>query len=497
MEITNQKEYWEGFGQSSAEDVQNLLKALQAQEGITDVANLIGVGALQPQSLEGTLALLTFQEKHLALWRDIPKGMAESTLEEYSVQLGYGQDSSGWVQQMESALESDAELAREYAIMKYQRQMWKFSDVAGIVKTISPVERVQKQAAALRCLRNMNRTLYSGDSNMISESIDGFEKTILNNGSSDHVIDLRGASPAQKNFREAAELITANFGNVEGAGLYMSPGALTTISQIIETNQRYAQNQLGADGNLSLGHRINVIHTDFGSITPKVDIFLAGEYDGRTVPKIASPSNPKVLVEGATSERAPGMPSIAVTAQGATVSGSLWSDTGTRPSAKTYNFRVAAGNRFGLSKACASANAGENVVANGSLTITITPSGASNYPATYYEIYSEQVAGSGVFRFLARVKDSGAGTTSYVDLNKYIPGTSRMFLLDLTSLGDLRTFMLKRLAPMHSKEYARIGEFRWGSVNLYATPQYYAPLRFVLFINVPVGVQSKSSRIDL
>ncbi len=51
--IFNNEEAWEGFGSSSFGDVQALLKALEAQEGITDVADLVDVGALQPQSLEG------------------------------------------------------------------------------------------------------------------------------------------------------------------------------------------------------------------------------------------------------------------------------------------------------------------------------------------------------------------------------------------------------------------------------------------------------------
>ena len=81
-------EAWNGVGSAGSGDIALLQKALEAQQGITDIANLQSVGALQPQSLEGTLALLTHSEKHLTLWRDIPKGNAFSTLEEYSVQTG-------------------------------------------------------------------------------------------------------------------------------------------------------------------------------------------------------------------------------------------------------------------------------------------------------------------------------------------------------------------------------------------------------------------------
>ncbi len=491
MDIIQHVEAYDGFGSIGFEDVQLLMKALEANESITDIDGASGMAALQLQSLEGTLVMLTAQEKHLTLWRDIPKTGAKSTLEEYSAQVGWGQDESGWVGQMENPLEADAEAVRKYSFIKFQRQMWKVPSISGLVQTITPAEKLQKQAASMRCLRNLNAALYSSDSEMIPESIDGFEKTIWNNGSSYHVIDLRGQAPEMNDFRNAAELIFSNFGTVEGAGLYMSPGALTCIDGIMEPNVRVQQGQIGRDGGLEIGYGTTGIKTSYGRIIPKVDIFIAGEYEGRKVPKRPNPTNKEVLIEGKTSPRAPEKPSLAVTTQGATVSGSKWIASGVRPANAIYGYRVASGNRFGRSIACAEQKSSA-VAAGGSNTLTITPSGESTYPATYHEIYSQQEVG-GEYYFLARVKDSGTATTTYVDKNTFIPGTSRMFLLDLSSVGEMRTFMLKRLADMHSQEYGPIGPYRWGTVNLYATPQYYAPKRFVLFINVPVGIQSKSN----
>lgn len=497
-------ESWEGFGAAGDGEIQTLMKALEAQQGVTDVANLTGVGALQPQSLESTLALLTFQDKHLTLWKDVPKGNAASTLEEYSVQTGYGQE-GGWVGQMETPLEADPTAKRKFSTVSYCRQLWKISDVAGMVQTIQDAEVWAKQAAALRNLRTINRTLYSGNRLMIPESVDGFESVIRGNGSADHVIDLRGALPSQQTFDNIAELLTANFGNPDGAGIYCSPGGINTMSQILKQNggatvQRIIQGTVDQNGATSIGFGIKAVHTPFGTMIPKSDIFIASEYEGRTVPKRPNPSNPEQLIEGKTSVRAPDSPTIAVAVVAPTVTNSKWLNTGMRPAAATYNYRVAAGNRFGLSKASGTVtgqNAGANVLANGAIDVTITPAASGNFPATFYEIYSEQVAGSGDFRFVTRVPDSGAATTVFRDLNRYIPGTTKMFVLDLTSVGEMRSFMLKRLAPMHAKEYDRIGEYRWGSVNLYVAPTYYAPLKYTLIENVPVGVISKSNLIEV
>jgi len=451
--------------------------------------------------LEGTLALLTFQEKHLTLWRDIPKGTAYSTLEEFTVQTGYGQE-GGWVGQMETPVEGDPTWKRKFAEVKFLRDLWKISDVSGLVTTIKDTEVAAKQAASLRLLREINRTLYSGDSTLNPTQIDGFETTIRNNGSADHVKDLRGAVPTQNDFRELAELITANYGNAQGAGVYCSPGGMTTIDQILEnvgtnTAQRFTQGTIAGGGGLDIGWATTGINTSNGKLIPKVDLFIAGEYEARKVPKKPSPTNPETLIEGKTSVRAPDTPSQVVTVQGATVADSLWSDSDARASAKTYEYRISAGNRFGLSQASTASDAGANVVAAGSITATITPAPSSNFPATFYEIYSREKNTTGDFLFTERVVDSGAATTVYVDLNARIPGTTQMFVLDLTSIGEMRTFMLKRLAPLHSKEYARIGEYRWGSVNLYAAPLFYAPLRFTMLTNVKIGVKSKSNLLEV
>lgn len=500
----NHDDAYAGYGSAGANDVQVLLKALEAQEGVTDIANLVSVGALQPQSLEGTLALLTHQEKHLTLWRDVPKGTAYSTLEEYSVHTGYGQE-GGWVGQMESPLEGDPTAKRKFATTKFLRDMWKISDVSGIVTTIRDSEVWAKQAATMRLLRQMNRTLYSGDSDFVAEQIDGFEKTILNNGSTDHVKDLRGLVPSQQDFRELAELIIANFGNPDGAGLYVSPGGMTTIDQILETGQglaaagaqRFIQGTVGADGGIAIGSGVKRIHTSFGTIIPKVDLFLAGEYDGRIIPQRPNPSDPEQLQEGATSVRAPLTPSFALGVNAGPIANSQWG-SGVRPASgsETYEYRVASGNRFGLS-AAAVAQAAAAVSATDSISITITPNVNSVYPATYFEVYSEQVDGDGVHRYVGRIAANGLVAVVYTDLNADIPGTTKMFLLDLTSVGELRTFMLKRLAPVHSKEYARIGEYRWGTVNLYAAETYYAPLRFAMLKNVQVGAITTSQLLNV
>jgi hypothetical protein len=213
---------YEGFDGSTYAQLQQLTKALEANTGVTNIAGMTDFQSLQLQSMETTLAMLTATDKKLTLWRDIAKGGATSTIEEYAAQFGYGQDNGGWVQQSENPVEADAQFSREFSIVKFNRQMWKFSDVAGMVSVITPAEKAQKEAASMRCLRAYNSSLYSGNSAMVAEQIDGFAKVIENNGSVDHVVDFRGVTPTERAFSDAAELII----------LYCSPGGISTLNQL-------------------------------------------------------------------------------------------------------------------------------------------------------------------------------------------------------------------------------------------------------------------------
>lgn len=493
----NNIDTWSGAGSSSNEELGVLLKALEANPGVTDSANLTDVGALMPQSLDSTLKLLTFQEKHLSLWKAIPKGIAYSTVEEYNIQDGYGSGSS-WVGEMETPEERDPTASREFSQVKFQRDMWKISDISGIVRAVTNTEVWAKNASTLRLLRSINTTLYSGDSAIVGEQIDGFEKAITGNGSSDHIKDLRGATPTENDFRELTELINSNYGDADGAKLFCSPGGMTTLDQVLFNSgsgtQRYSQGVVNSTGGISIGSSVSEIRTRFGTIIPTNDIFLAGEYESREVPKIKVN---KVIVEGKTSVRSPDSPTFTLANAGATT-GSLWIATGTRPAsgAQTYEYRVAAGNRFGLSQAAA-AKASPALAAGEANTVTITPGPNSIFPATYFEIYSEKADGDGEFRFIERIAASSDPTTVYTDLNAFIPGTTRMFLLDLSGTGEGQTFSYKMLAPLHSVQYARIGAYKWGTVAMYGTAQHIAPLRYTMLKNVDVGVESKSSLLAI
>jgi hypothetical protein len=487
--ILNDKNNWEGYGEGSSQDVKELIKALQAQEGVTDIADLEGGGALQMQSLETQLAMLTFQEQHIKFFKDIGVVKAFSTLEEYSTQDGYGTE-GGFVGQLENPEEDDAEINREFAVVKYIRNLWRTSDVLGYTKKISNDEVIQVQAAMMRTLRTLEKTLFFGDSDKVPQAFDGLERTILTKGDSYQVIDLRGATITEANMKQGAEVINANYGIP--TIMYNSLGVQTTIDQIMgnTTNQRLNINDLKGNGSMSLGSSVSEMRTSFGNFQLKPDIFINPESQG--VPTIKNPADKSQIIEGATSAKAPATPTFSLAVNAPTVAGSLWKTSGDGGAiAGAYKYRVAAINQYGKSQAAVAQSA--TVAANGAITITIT-AGAGAYAATAYEVYRETAPGSGIIKYLTTVK---ASVGSHQDLNADLSGTSKSFLIDNTTLGESRTMALAQLAPMHKVQYAKIAPYKWGAVNFYAVPKWYAPKRFVLYKNVGVQSLVRNDVIDL
>jgi hypothetical protein len=483
-----QSSMYEGYGQAQTQDDIELYKAIIANDTTTNIADFRGGGALQMQNLETQLALLTFQEKHIKFFKDIGIVKANSTLEEYSTEDGYGKE-GGFVDQLGIPAEDDVNLQRNYAIVKYVRTMWRVGDVLQLTNMITNAEIVQVQGAMMRTLRILEKTLFFGDSTIIPQSFDGIIKTIKTSAPG-NVFDLRGATISELQLRLGAEMINSNFGTP--TKLYVSNSVKTSIDNILPqlSAQRLLQNNVNE---YALGSAVTKVNTSFGDFVIEPDVFINPESQG--VPKVKNSAN--VLVEGPTANKAPGMPNFTISVQAPTVAGSYWATTGSGGAiAGTYYYRVVAVNYAGKSQAAA-ATISSAVAAGGSITLTINP-GSGPYAPTGYEIYrgtSPSVTGDDIL-YMASTPYTAAGQT-YVDLNADLPGTSQAVLVDNTTVGEARTMAMSQLAPIHRVQYAKIGPYKWGTVNYYGVPKFYAPMRYVYYKNVGIQKAVRSSVLDL
>ena len=483
-----------GFPQADAQ----IQKALEAHEGVTDIGNLTGGGALQRHSLEDNLALLAPQLKHLSIWSDLHKSSAKSTLEEYTTQDGYGSSDSAFTSQLGLPENISGDYNRQFAVTKYLRSVWQVADVLTATQTLVGAEMVEKQAALIRVLRAFNTGLYNGDEDVLPVQVNGLEKTAKTQGGA-NVIDLNGGNPTIDVLNQAAESIFTGFGMVNTSKLFVSPGVNTAISAIVRQaegaggqNQRVVTVQ-GAEG-IKLGQAVTGIQTPYGEVKIRPDMFLGAAYEAHGVPTVRN--NARQIVEGSTHSKAPVTPAVAVAAANAAVPNSKWGDsTRTVRGIGAYRYRVYAFNASGRSAASAVSSA-VNVVADRGAVITITNNASDPNPATGYAILGEAAVGSGRYALITRVARSSGATTVFTDINEDIPGTGKAFMLDVTGTGPGRTVSIAQLISPYSQQLAKIGPYNWGYVTMAPALKYYAPERIVMIKNIGVTNTRVSANLD-
>lgn len=480
------------FGSDNYDYVMEMMKALNAPSGLEETygAEQTSGGVLALQSLEGMLVNLTANEKDFVFYNDISKMKAFQTVEEFDVQIGHGISDGGFVGIADNPEFRDPDFLKDLAIVKYMSEGWSTNDVSVLTRRLVDEQSAQQRSAMIRLLRNLNIALYTGDSALIPKSIDGVSK-VISTASTDQIRDMRGGSLSLPVFDIAGQIITEANGNVENSKIYLSPAAMPTVKAIIEAGAVSTGDRrivdMGKSG-ITIGGHVSDVMTSFGNMTLRMDKFLGLAYENKDVPKYFN-QQANVWVEGATSANAPSMPSIALT-NVSTVTSSQFSTGTVRPSGVKYNYRVVARNAYGRSLACAAVLSTDVIAAGGGVTITITPNPADSgvkIPSCF-EIYSEKVGGSGVYRYMHTIAASAnpLSIATYTDKNDYIPGTARIFIIDQTQTGEDRVMSLAQLLPVHNTPLAKMSRTTQGLINLYCVPKYYKKNVLVEIRNIGV-----------
>jgi hypothetical protein len=462
MHMVSMKDYegFNGFGMAPQQDVEELNKALSAgyQSPRTDGGN-----ALRVESLEATLRVLTYNQAHIKMWRDIPKLPAYSTSEEYTLQRSYGGESGAFTMEGELPQVQDSNYERRVALVKFLGTQGEVTHPMTLVKPAhGNVIALETQNKAIWLMERLERSLFAGRASLIPQSFDGIDEQVQTDpiAQAANVIDLRGGVITEDRMEEATNIVVESYG--VSTDFYGAPRTLSDAVKQFYPKERYNQ-PYPANGRV--GMAINSILTQAGEINLKTVVFLrSGKNNG--VKKAPS---------AATAVRAPGAPTV-VAAAVSTAAGSLFAadDIG------TFQYKVSAMNRFGESAAAQESGGVAVAAAGDGNDLTITPNGAGE-PATAFRIYRSRVGGvAGTEEIIDEVPNSGAATTVYRDINRYLPGTSRAYLAQMNT----QALSFRQLAPMLKIPLATMAaSIRWMQL-LYGTPIVYAPQKFVIFINV-------------
>lgn len=421
-------------GSMDGSAIAELQKALTAGYG-TDVSTLTGGSAFRIQSLDRTMQATIQENKHFRLFNELAKTGAGATVDEWTEQSGVGGFLGGSTNTETGVIdESTGTYARRVGMVKYLMTKRQVSLVSTLGNNIANSEAIEQQAGAKQLLTDAEYLSFEGDEAIVPTEFSGIYAQIAAGvaaGQVDggNILDAEGQSLASINLvNQAAAQISKrdNFGTP--THLFMSQLVQADFDTGLDPAFRVPLPNV-PNGGIMLGAPVNGIRTSWGDVAACPDVFIN---DGdQTVPFQVQ------------------YPTLAAANDGIkpTLALAVASDTGSKfgaAHAGNYYYLVTGVNAKGQSTGVISAQ--QAVAAGEKVTLTITASAGGQ--ETGYAIYRSRKNGTNAandFRLMTRVAKAGA-TTTYVDLNRDIPGTTKAYVLNMNP-GD-HAINWRQLLPM-------------------------------------------------
>ena len=471
-----------GFGSTSAADVDGLMKALEAGYQIT---NQTGGSALRVESLEESLKVTTWTNKHIKFWKKIPKSPAYSTVEEWNELSAYGTLQGPFTREGELPQTADSTFTRQTSLVKYVGTTREVTHPAAMVHPAhGDLIALENQNGILWLLQLIERFLFIGDAATAfnnagaaqaeSEQFDGLDQMI--NAAS--FIDLEGAPIQEADFEEAANTLIEAFA-------YPTDTFLGTRvnSDLIKTFYPRERINLPAPVGGKVGLSVGSVQTAAGEIELNPDVFIT-----RPDTALAAARGPAALVP--TGATIVGVVNALTTGEFVKSQGAVNAD---------YHYRVSVCNRFGESATSAASAAVTMTAANAALgrgiDLTITNAAAVVVPPEYYRVYrtAALAVGAGapanvaLYGLIMQVGAHSQAAATATPQAGVITDTNRIMpLTEIAYMGELTPQVLtfRQLAPMMRMDLAVLAPaYRW-MILLYGVPLLFAPLKWLRIINI-------------
>ena len=474
----------EGFiGVASREEVDALNKALTAGYGYSGAPSSFAGGTpLMVESLEASLKSTTWQMKNLVLWPSLPVDKAYNTVEQYSRVTAYGGNGGPYFNEGGSPREEDSIYNRETQKIVYIGTRRRVSHPMMLVR-VAFGDAVAREInnGNMWLLQNIERELYFGNG-MFSNSgafdgsvaaipsdslaLNGLDQQIRSGdtdskvqavafdgfgGAGSVVRDLADALLSEDEMEEGAVSILNNFGTPVEA--HLDPMSLSRFSRQFFPKERIP-NMGVADGRA--GFVLREFVSSAGVFGLKPNVFMR--------PK----SESKVRPDGKDVPATPAIPVLA-------------SQAGTDTNFVTgvvYQYKAAAINEQGESLAgpplaVTAVNTQHNILTIAAVT-----------GAKAFAIYrSDGNCAVGTEKFIGYVKAGIAGSATFQDNNKRLPGRPEAFLLYM----DPEALVFKQLCPLAKINLATVAAaFEWLQV-LYGCLIVFTPRKHFIWENMGVA----------
>lgn len=434
-----------GTGAFSGDEVEALQKALTAGYG-SDVAALTGGAALRIQSLDTTMQATIAENKHFKLFNKLAKPKAGGTVDEWTEQNGVGGFLGGSTNTETGNINAaTGSYNRRVGLVKYLMTRREVSFVVTLNNAIASAEATEYNAGAIQLLSDAEFLSFEGDSAVVPTEFDGIFAQLRNavaagTVDSDHVIDAGGGSLNNIALINQAQAVVKGFGNF---GLLTDIFMANAVQADFDTGLDPAFRVPLADvpgGGISIGAPVIGIRTSGGNIATNDDVFIRED-------KHLTPF--EVRYPAVASANAGLAPASVVPGSPATNASSQW----TAANAGLYYYAVTGVNAAGESTGVVTTQVAN--AAGKAPTLTITRSAGAQ--ETGYVIYRTRIGGGNVlisagsadglsdFRQMVRIPCAGA-TTTWTDLNRDLPGTTKAFLLNMTP--GATAILWRQLLPM-------------------------------------------------
>jgi len=465
-----------GFGLGSLQDVQSINKALEgvggngisAGYGFQGPTDQTGGGALRVESLDSSLKVITFTDKHINFWKDIPKSPAYSTVEEYNQLTTYGTQTGGFVSEGELPYATQSDYVRKAALVKFVGTTRSVSHPMTLVRTMVPDVIAQENSNGIMwMLRQIENGLFWGrskgrvasGSNTEYVEWDGMDQLVGN------TYDLRNTTFSTTPFttvvNDLAQTVVDNFGFP--TDIYLPFQVLAKINEEFAGTAAQRVILPTASGNTQVNINIDGLMTQAGRVNLKPTFFLQKTR--------VAPSASALL----KSDEMP-LGSVVVTASAQTLVAG-----GVAPAAGDYASSFTLRNKYGetISKVCA----GGTVTLSGSNTLKFTTAnivGTAN-TAQFMDVFVTQVNdAAGVQYWVESFALAEVADTDYFWSGLRLPNTSTAFIGQNTP--DVLTF--RQLAPLVKMDLATIAPaYKW-MILLYGVPVIFAPLKWTKITNI-------------
>lgn len=427
------------------EKLEALAKAIEAGGYDAAPSTLRQGPALQVEDCSAVMHNVTFTDKHIKLQKMVKVSPAKSTFIQFNRRLSYG--TFGGSAQLEGAVgqEQTSDYVRVGVPMAYYSEIRRTTLASNMVKTQTgeKPEDLEAEAAALRIAGDVEFDLFLGRAHFSNAGVfDGNPLAIADGlanmtgldvqvrqsdlqlntqdamfdawGGGLSVVIAGGGTLSQGMIEDASVRSAMNHGSADK--LLVDPLVLSAYNKIVFGKERIV---LAGSPQDATGGDLRRQWTFGGPVQLEASRFLSGK-TGSVRVRSGSPNAP-------------------------TFSTGVAGGTTTFVAGQVYSYYVTAETEIGESAKSASATA--TIGSNGDqVTLTITPGAGTS---RFFNVYRSAAGGSAASaRFIGKVKNSGAGTTAFLDLGNKLPGFVTGYLVqdDTMEMKELSPYSRMKLA---------------------------------------------------